>query len=252
MEQSKTQKERYALTDFLYKDAELLNSFYAQIFGGNLTGISKCTSENGEQTTTLKSSIPVVNVSNEGKKSKTNSLNENLDPHDTKILDIFDKLNIKEYEGEISECSNGQILLIKGHVKFRDFSAIHSLIPIIDSFMSGTAQAQEIQMMKPLFSVFPTGIEVVLSSPSTEFLIPIKESGLTMSSDDIIRTYGNDLTGKWNVIGILDQIRNINIQNPNQDIRGISDTLSYEFRKITNSNFKYSLKPIVIYRNLNY
>lgn len=66
-----TEKEKFPLMEFFYKDIELIESFYSQMFGGDLRSVQKIITESEEVATALDAGIPSFFKGNNSSKNSS-------------------------------------------------------------------------------------------------------------------------------------------------------------------------------------
>ncbi|MCX7903240.1 MAG: hypothetical protein N2486_01905 [Caloramator sp.] len=265
MGEIKQEETKYALVDFLYKDYEIINSLFAQIFKGNLFSIemAQTTQELINGTGGLKAIFFDGKI--ESEKKRENKTSRYIDPHDLKIINLFQSLNLHVTDS-LSNCKDNQIILIKGSLTIRDLSIVKKIFPKIETLglipefnQPWTQKNKKIKtfgdFIEAILELVPSGIELeIITNSNQRALGIIKEEFLTFKSDDLTRIYDNNIPGEWSIIGILNKLvkKDIN-SNPVTNYRDVVDTLTIACNSLINTDQpEYAITPIVIYRHLHY
>lgn len=109
------------LYDFIYRDSNRLNSYYAQIFSGRLVSLEKIdiNTESKEKGGGISAYIAKGDMKNS--QQTQSSSKEFIDPHDLAITDILTKLLGEGLTSrDIQNTSHGSLALTKGTVMFID------------------------------------------------------------------------------------------------------------------------------------
>lgn len=251
------------LRDFLYKDLARLNSLFAQLFRGNVTGVSKAFTNDSKNKRGLKGSVHVVGGEVSSEERITESLTEQIDPHDYRIVELMDLLNLPVYHGSIPDLSNGQIVLVKGRLTIRNFSTIKSAFGVIPYVAAAAAPKKDKKSLKEeekalehLLKLIPFGMEIELSTPSGSFIGTIQEEYLAQSPNDLLRIYGTTMPGEWYVLGIADPAADappaLSGGVGQNDLRKVMDELAAVITTaFTSPGPKCAISPVFIYRELN-
>lgn len=246
------------LIDFLYKDTELIASLYAQIFAGNINFINKSQSELDERNTDLGGGIAgVASLKAQSKTSNTSILQQSIDPHDYRISQILEELQL-DILNNVSDSRPNQLVIVEGNILIRDLGTIRNLLEtkeILD-IIPGIKQTDKkaFNMIRGMMKFLPTGIEFEVHTVNHENILGgFKEEFLTTPLNDVLRLYGGSYPNKWHVLGIIDRINtNEYIQSKSDFKQGI-DTMSQGIFGVFNGNEdkeRYVIKPIAVYRYL--
>jgi hypothetical protein len=236
------------LIDFLYRDNEIINSLYAQVFSGNIVSLQKVQTTNDETATTMGTDTKLFQASQQNKSSSINSINENIEPHDAKIIELFDNLSIPLYTASLDECTDGQLIMVKSQIKIRNMEIIQKALPLLKTLdldgqfnssipimpNNSKNKKQKVNfhdIVKQSLSLLPSGLEMELETVHNEKILAfIKEEYLSYRSYDILRIWGTNIPGQWSIVGII----NKNIKNNNDsinynpgNIRDIVDVIQY-------------------------
>lgn len=262
------------LIDFLYRDNEIINSLYAQIFSGNIVSLQKVQTTNDETATTIGTDTKLFQASQQNKSSSTNSINENIEPHDAKIIELFDNLSIPLHIDSLNECTDGQLIMVKGQIKIRNMEIIQKSLPLLKSLgideqfnfliptMSNNSKNKKQKVnfhdiVKQFLSLLPSGLEMELETVHNEKILAfIKEEYLSYRSYDILRIWGNNIPGQWSVIGIINKnIKNNHdsINDNSESIRNLVDVIHESVTNLINQDSpQFTIIPIIIYREIVY
>ncbi|MDU6199643.1 MAG: hypothetical protein E6611_12995 [Intestinibacter bartlettii] len=261
----KATEEKFSLMQILYKDTNLINSLYSQMFGGDLESVTKTKKKSEESKAEVSGSVKLVG----GNASHTDNIEDELSstiiPKDDKIIDIFNQLNIKSPTKILSNYKSGRILKIEGNLFFRNLNTLKSTISImlktgeLDNFFDGLTPNngecnQELNDL--IFNMISYGLEFEIETEHNEYVqCCIKEEFLTDTINDLSKNYYNKFLGKWTIIGIFDNVTSkTNSNNKLDELRGAIDLMENTlmnmfFPKKENS---YIIKPIIIYRTLTH
>lgn len=262
------EEQEIELVEFLYKDMNYIDSFYSQIFQGNLQKISKNSASKDAVVNQLSGSVGFVSGEVNSNSENTEGIVEEILPHDSKVIKLFDELTI-------NPCNTTKESKIKGLNRF------HGVIEILDNeytkeqfeileqtgLLDAALKLNEVvnndknvativnqglslsSLVCAMVKMQTNGCDIILTLNNKEqILIPIDRKFLTMRVEDILRVYGNFMPGEWNVVGIYDNVR----------IHSSSNTIDSAIKEVQvqmDGAFglqkpKSVLKPIAIYRKL--
>lgn len=108
-----------ALLNFLYKDQELANSLYAQIFNGLMHSVECGQTKADSQTGKGKFTVGVFGGGVDGTSSSGESHIERTNPHDVVFIDVLKRLE-PDYKTDIAAASPGDILFSRGDLYIID------------------------------------------------------------------------------------------------------------------------------------
>ncbi|RKD22415.1 hypothetical protein SAMN02745883_00739 [Caminicella sporogenes DSM 14501] len=253
---------------FMYKDIEMINSFYSQVFSGNLIGINKSSSSEIAVSTELSSELKVFNAAKNTNDMNSQAIEHNIDPHDSKIIDLFNELSNNLEEKSLEEYENGQLIKLKGSIKIRNLDAIQNALPIMESLglleelktpldfpHKKNKKYNLYKLIKETFNLIPKGIELEIKTSYNENIIGlIKEEYLTYKSTDLLKVFGSTLPGEWEMIGIITKRNKNNYTFTSKSMyRQATDELSTLLNEFINSDGpEYAIIPVVIYKNVIY
>jgi len=108
-----------ALLNFLYKDQELADSLYAQIFNGLMHSIECGQTKADSQTGSGKFTVGVVGGGIDGTSSSGESHVEKTNPHDVVFIDVLKHLE-PSYKTDVATVSPGDVLFTRGELYIID------------------------------------------------------------------------------------------------------------------------------------
>ncbi|SHH54005.1 hypothetical protein SAMN02745135_01124 [Caloranaerobacter azorensis DSM 13643] len=269
-------EDKISLIDFLYRDVNLINSLYAQAFRGNLLLIQKNQQSSLESNSSFGTDIKLAQLKSEGKEIDTDSISKNIDPHDAKIIDLFNELSIPVHDTSLEYCKDGQLVLIKGNLKIRNLDTIKNSLPVIEALgifdelnfsldldnlpkkkNKKNGKNKFSNFIKRILELMPSGIELEVNTKYGEKIVgPIKEKFLSQSSNDILRVFGTNIPGEWSVIGIINKLPGYSTDytdDMNNNLRDIADIISQALsQSLNNDPHQFAITPIIVYRELIY
>lgn len=252
------------IIDFLYKDSSLINSFYSQIFGGDIVAVEKSILDGQESNDTLSGTMAVVKGESTSKEISQRKQIQNINPYDYKIIKLLDKLSLEE--NNLTSSNLYSIVSVKGSLYFRDYDVLTKLLPfmgksgLVPEFnqsmpgvIGGKGNKNKItigDMLSKAIELLPYGLEFDIETKNNKDAVCIiKENGLCISSNDILRAYGSKMPGEWVVIGILDK-REVNSRTNGNQFKSVMDSALSEFVNLIADSKDNIIRPIVIYREL--
>lgn len=255
--------EKNVVIDFLYKDINLINSFYSQLFGGNLTEIQKSelALDQTKGSTNLK--IPILNAGISNTHSNNRNITKNINPYDFKIIELLEEFNLKETS--IDEADKNSIISISGTLTYRNYNILSKVIPLISKMniipdfnnpINTNAKGKNKKftlgdMMIDFINLLPYGIEFdVQTSLGENATCIINPEQLTISESDLFRSYGSSIPGEWKILGIIDSAESRALNSTNEFKAGIDEAIK-AFSETFFSTLGYVIRPITIYRYLN-
>lgn len=263
-----TKSEKQSLSEFLYRDSEMLSSLYSQVFGGDLTGVSTHDTSTDETAVDGGINAVVANGKMSYKGIASEQLVKNILAKDEKIIELFDELDIKEYKNSLNNYSNGRIIKMNGDLYFRNLDTFKKTIPFMDKFGlmpkdlfgedSEYGQEHVDSFIDLMVKILPYGLEFeVITNKYENVICSIEDKYLTSDFNHISKNYTSKYLGNWNIIGIFDNIKpkkdTFKYSSENEIKKGIDEIedamLSFLYPKDSNN---FVIKPIIIYRILSY
>lgn len=264
MGSKKRQEEQNELIEFLYKDMDYIESFYSQIFQGNLSKVSKNSVSKESNNTQLKGSVGIAGGEIRSNSENEEQILEEINPHDSKILKLFEELDIKSCN-KMQESILYGINIFNGTLEITDYDILKEQFDFMDTSgllemafkfsdvkipdAGGFDNSQLINLINMVVKFQPNGCDFILKLPNKEHMIvPLKKEYLTMKSTDIYRIYGSNIPGTWSVMGVLNTSTKTKSENELSDmLMGVQSEIKEIFKAKTPSHI---LKPIAIYRKL--
>lgn len=252
-------KEDYkGIIDFLYKDFSRIDSFYAQINRGFIQQVVKSSGLTKSHDARIKGSVIVAEGSIDSSREASHSIEQQIDPHDQRIIELLESLNLKV--NPLSELKDGQLVLIKGQLAIRNYNTISHAIPELFAILqhelnSNKKELRETRkMVEGLLKLVPVGIEMELTIDSTNSVLGIlNENYMSIKPDDLLRLYGNNIPGEWFVIGTIDTTSapKAHLTPKSNDIRQAIDEYAEAIRSLYSSTQNTRIiVPILIFREL--
>lgn len=264
MGRKKEEQEEYTLIEFLYKDLNYIESFYSQIFMGDIKKILKSSSSSQTALNSVKGSAGVVGGEIQSSDENKEDITEEIIPHDNKILKLFEEISPR-FCNKICEAKLNGLNKFHGLLEITDYDITKDQFEFIFStglletlFASGDVQMPQSAvnsglsiagLIKMMLQFQPSGCDIILTlSNKDKILLPLEKQYLCMKSEDIRRVYGSKLPGEWNIIGVLNSARRTSTENT-------LDASLYEAQEkvmeaLNSKRPDYVLKPIIIYRKL--
>lgn len=256
-------KQEDTMIDFLYKDTKLIDSFYSQLFGGNLTLVKKTSTEENESNKVANIGMAIAKGELSHKKNDSKEMTNNINPHDYKIKILLDALNLNK-STLLDPETTGTIVAVEGNLIFRNYDTINKLIPFmaannllknlnisLDPNAKGKNKSLTIgKMITQIFQLLPYSLEFELCTDNNKNATCIlKEDALTISPDDILRSYGANIPSSWIVVGIIDFPIKLKKKSSN-DFKKTIDEATDAFSDFIIDRVSPVIRPIVIYRKL--
>jgi len=171
------------LYDFLYRDAQRIASYYAQIFNGRLTSIEKSSAEKRSAEKGAKFGMAVAGADVKQVDELVKSSKNTFEPHDIITIDVLSHLSQSGIcQSDIVNAPHGSLVIAKGSLVFMDGLMLDFATVAFDTIIStekakpknqqDKATLQSIEMMKSFVSK--------LSFPSSFFL----------QSEDLVQVAG--------------------------------------------------------------
>ncbi|RMD04942.1 hypothetical protein D9O40_00915 [Clostridium autoethanogenum] len=256
--------EEITLIDFLYKDTNLINSFYSQIFGGDLTALTKSEISADENSNDLTGSIKLVKGSKLTKHLNTENTTKNINPYDSKVIKLLEQFNLEVLP--LNDVYNGSIVATKGKLTYRNYNIIDQIFPFIEKNklvpefnapINPNARGKNRnntlgKAIQDIIKMIPYGLEFSVETTTDETATCIiNKEHLTISPDDLFRSYGNIIPSIWTIIGILDVTELNTTDNMTEEFKSIIDGTNSAFASMVLKNNMNVIRPIAIYRKLS-
>ncbi|MCI7329852.1 MAG: hypothetical protein SOZ01_03090 [Selenomonadaceae bacterium] len=255
-EASETQTpDEQSLIDFLYVDKERADSFISQIRNGTLRSVTRTTGTTEDSTFSVKGSAAVLQAKYDHANTSKAKAAEEYDPYHSQLIQLLNDLGVSPVTSLPEECA-GKMLLLNSHIKVHDFESIRAILPVVSKHLPffGLSTDKDtrntIRLLNELIEQMSDSILLTMSIGGKTITGTLKETGLAISRNDIGRTYGVDLPGKWYVLGILDtiddKIPTVSVDTIEDAIDVVSDAMSKFFRQS-----RYRMIPVLIFRTID-
>lgn len=255
-----TETERQGLVDFLYRDLSRIDSFFAQLFHGNLREVEASSSLSSTSSSELTGDAVIIKGGFAGQETTASGLVKRSEPHDQKIVDLLGALGISCLRTPLADTKNGQIVLIRGQIAIRDYQTIKDAIPVAVSLGSwGSASKQErkerekeADTLERMLRLVPMGPELEVRTPTDEIAVgAIKREYLAEAPENLLRVYGTCIPGEWFVLGIIDSIASQRPHiNPSKLRQSIDDYARIIKDLYGQATLRHAISPILIYREV--
>lgn len=265
MGKEKEREQKITLVDFLYKDLNLINSLYSQIFQGTLNSITKTEMSSDVITNEANLSAGFIGGKLTSNETVNETITSNINPLDSLILDLIEALDIESVKDSLINLKTGSIQAVNGTLMIRDYKVINDLLPVMSESnmipgfsdpVNPNAKGKDRnftigKMIQKLISIMPFGLEFEVITNNNEHIAAIvKEEYLTIKPNELLRAYGLTLPSEWVVVGILDKVQPSNYASKSQFKSGIDEMTKLYYSSINDGNSEYIIRPIVIYRKI--
>lgn len=261
------------IVEFLYKDKNLIDSFYAQIFQGNL---STLTTLAGTKISAKKSILGGVKGFVEGGadsiKEVSDEMQEYIDPHDYKISKLIEEIAPKISGYDFKE---SQLIRVSGTISIMCKEYINSVIAPLkrmgvlqELYNSPTNMKVGIgknrgdlgmeTLMNIIIEMIPLGVTGILTTEDQDLLCVLREECLMTPAAQLTAIFGSKLPGTFTVIGITNSknetsFEDIGLKAGSVDF--VKAILAFEDAPksiLSVSDASWIINPIVIYREIEY
>jgi len=111
------EKRPAGLYDFLYRDSNRITSYYAQIFGGQLSSIETTDSERTNVDGVIKGSLHVVSGEQRTGSQVESGRKQIVDPHDIITTDVLSSLQDGgRLNSDLGQAPHGSLLIAHGTI----------------------------------------------------------------------------------------------------------------------------------------
>lgn len=248
--------EEKALVDFLYVDKERADSFISQIRNGTLRSVTKTNISSKTTSKTGKGNIGVASGQYTNTNKTENRAAEQYDPYHSQLLNLLNDLETQPLE-KLPDEVIGRLVLIEAPIVIRNITTIKALLPLYlknDSLLSqkvDDVKKKNLTMINEVLQQMSDSISLSIHFDNNLIIGTLKESGLAIKQDDLMRTYGVNIPGKWFVLGILDSSISTSPDTILNSLEGIVDILSVAVNNMYSSS-KYKIVPVLIFRIINF
>lgn len=248
--------EKSSLIDFLYVDKERTDSLISQLRNGTLRSVTKTIGTSGVSSVSGKVNTGILNGTYGKNDKDEESAAEQYDPYHSQLINLLNDLNIVPLEKLPDKCS-GNLVLLYAPVTIRDIASIKAILPTItkNQSMFGIARKETrniFKIMNDMIQQMSNSISLSINYRDININGTLKESGLSIKQDDLMRTYGVKLPDKWFTLGILDSTDTfINDASQTKSIEDAIDMYASAMNKLY-SQALYKIIPVLIFRIIKY
>ena len=115
------EKPPAGLYDFLYRDSNRITSYYAQIFGGQLSSIEKTDSERSTLDSGFKGSVHILSADQRSTNQVETGNKQIIDPHDIITTDVLSSLQDGgRLNSDLAGAPHGSLVMAQGTLLFVD------------------------------------------------------------------------------------------------------------------------------------
>lgn len=211
MEQIEQQGELY---DFLYKDANRIASYYAQIFNGRLSSLEKMATERKSVDVGGKLDLHLVSGDRKSTEEVSDSDKRTIDPHDLIVTDVLSYLVANGHALEdVAEAPHGSLVILKGTVVFVDRLIAEVALVAFDNLISSQpnksksaedkAALQGLKAMKDVLQKIPLPSAFIMQTvDEVQVVGTIKEAGMEENISNYYFKHGTAGLADVYMIGI--------------------------------------------------
>ncbi|ADU61466.1 MAG: hypothetical protein KUA35_09145 [Pseudodesulfovibrio sp.] len=217
------------LYDFLYIDLDRMQSLYAQLNSGLLHAMEALASTSEEKSNSGQlGGDPVGNLRHENRSAVSEASTQHISPHDIILSDVLGGLHEKGLIKDEDENLNvGNFVVLEGKVSFLNYGIGREFIDLIPIFAGSSSpdvshlpknerkkaireqskhQETGAALVSAIAKMLPWEIQMVMTTGRREAWAVIDKQKLRNSAAGLGLMYGMTLTGKWSVLGIVDQL----------------------------------------------
>lgn len=122
------EEQQVELYDFLYKDSNRFNSYYAQLFQGKLASLEEADHEKDSTEKNLEGNLQVVKGGAKHTSEIQTSAKRIIDPHDVITTDVINNFFDNQYiHTNFTTAPNGALVMAKGTLSFVDKIMLNTL-----------------------------------------------------------------------------------------------------------------------------
>lgn len=228
---------RDALLDFLYSDHERVASFLSQLAG---SGALKASEAMGTKIKTHKQkgafAAGLISAGLEGDRSWKQEIKETYDPLWVNSRKLIDEIYERQSSVRKESIDIGKILILSGTLLCFDYTILNALMSadafedliatsVNDSDAGGKSKngfrekKKLASVLRGLLQSLPLGMGFVLVTEHGHFWFSVKREYLNLHDLDIPLKFPLHISGKWEVLGIVDAL-------PNDHVEGIQSVIN--------------------------
>lgn len=248
------------LFNFLYRDQDALNSYYAQAFDGVVKSVqqgnSKTTSK-VHKSTPLGIVSPILKYSHERQKLMSETDTQSIDPHDIITLDVLQWLEDSKFiKHDISLITEASFLKITGDVLFIDQNLLTlSMSEGLKMFQNGVLPFDLPEVAKPFLEAAVNVVRQTIIEPSVllakDDIVLLGEIKSTYLSNRIANRYmttGGRYLTSVTMIGLV--TGDISYTAPEGSVLASFTQLADSLADMFSLHATHTIQPLVIYQEL--
>jgi hypothetical protein len=255
-----------SLFDFLYRDTNRINSYYAQLFQGKLSALERVDSTRDNQERTLSGKGNLSVVSGEATSKLINEVQESskqvIDPHDLIVSDVIGKLFENGFvEENVNSAKNGSLILCSGVLTFVDKFFIELAGPYLDTLIGSAKSGQNkhksqqetknLQLIKNVLSKLTLPSMFILqTSEKINVCGVIKESGLEEPVTSYYFKHGENGLPNVYLIGVKEMAGPV-ADSPGALLSQGSRQVAQVLKNLIIPNEAMTVTPIALFRKIN-
>ncbi len=248
------------LFNFLYRDQDALNSYYAQAFDGVVRSIQQGNSKTTSKThksTPLGIAAPILKYSHERQKLMSETDTQSIDPHDIITLDVLQWLEETGFiQHDISLITEASFLKVTGDLLFIDQNLLTlSMSEGLKMFQNRTLPVELPEMVKPFIEATINVVRQTVTEPSvllvsgeTVLMGEIKGSYLSSKIANRYMTTGGKYLTSVTMIGLLTKY--IPYSAPEGSMLASFTQLADSMSNMFSLHATHTIQPLVIYQEL--
>jgi hypothetical protein len=202
--------------DFLYVDRPRISSLYAQLFPqGILTSVKTTALQNFSDESDIGSDIRVLKAESKSTEGGSEGIEQMFDASWSIPLEVLARLrSLFLVHESLKNTGLGSIVLTNCYLRLIDFASMDKLWDAaMRTFMASSQASQSAEQILPA-EVVPSIVEALRAMPQVvhaHFLTndailwsSLQPANLTIPVSDLTLKYGGVVSGKWNLLYILD------------------------------------------------
>lgn len=246
-----------ALYDFLYKDAERMASYYAQLFQGRLLSTERTTTDKSVTERSGKFNAGVVAGDAKASDEVQNAVREVMDPHDRAVNDVLAYFRENGYLYEDVEAAPpGSVILAKGTLNLADGTVLRMVVSNIGaippSMLGATDEnsAALLQFIGPMLASLEFPSAFLLQTDTTTISGTLKPSGLQEPIPSYYYKQGNKGLADVYLIGIKEHIVDASLEN-RSDLFGVTQLFAQALSNMVLPQDGFRVIPLAMFRVLS-
>lgn len=261
------------LYDFLYRDAERIASYYAQIWNGRLLSVEETSSESENSEETVKGDIQVASTESKVIASYQSQNKRTIDMHDAATVDLL--LRVTAQKAELRGGGAGSLHVFSGTCYFIDRTILKYAAPAMDFAAKNSAVEQQAKIsrqqrkrnvgqesteqrearalaesVKQLASMIDMPSGFILTVGDHAVCGPIKEAGLDQPISSLLFRAGNLGLANTYVVGIFEDFSLEGLDRIDSPMLKAQRELAATFFPLLFPKDAIRMTPLAIYRKV--